>query len=303
MCRNDGRTSFLDVEFHIVFLSPVNLGPDSFVEEHESSLEDGIGSSDFGSNANVLGDENGHRQSVANGKETPDEGLDQRTTGGVLTSLSSSTGLVHETFSDEHCERLAEEIASNNRKCCGIGSGESKRCDKCHGTGNDTPHECLDSRSKSGFGEYSALWGLCQFAAIQIFLLLRLQHGKTRLQFAQLRHGLGSLFVQLGLLLFQSLDEFIAGSRVSPSCCTGLQKVRMAKGHSDGRSWRREKRRRREGRHQGRDRQDCEDEGRNTRHCLVLCFVGVSNNNRMMILSKIDGCLDCVYVNFRRKTF
>ena len=63
----------LEVVLHLVFLTPFDLGPDAFVEEHKGGLEDSVGSGDLRSNTKVLGDENGHGQSVADGEKSPNE--------------------------------------------------------------------------------------------------------------------------------------------------------------------------------------------------------------------------------------
>jgi len=83
--RYSCKSALLKIIFHLVFLTPFNLRPNSFIDKHETGLEDGVGTGDLGGHGDIFGDENGHGQSVADGKQPPNQGLHQRATGTVGT--------------------------------------------------------------------------------------------------------------------------------------------------------------------------------------------------------------------------
>lgn len=128
-CQSKQR---LDGEFNQVLLAPLDSCPYSFIRKHQGSLENRVGTSNFGCNAEVLGNKTSYRQSVANGKETPEKSLGKRPSCIVGTRLSSRLRLVHDTFSNKHGEGLAKEIRSDNGKGCRDGPRETEGRHESH---------------------------------------------------------------------------------------------------------------------------------------------------------------------------
>lgn len=124
-----------------VFLAPLHTSPYSFVEEHESRLEDSVCTGNFRCDAQVLRNEDRHGEGVANGEETPDYCFGKRSSHVVTPSCTASLALIHEAFTKEHGECLAEKVSTDHFECNFYTSRELEGCRKGHTPGNNSPYE------------------------------------------------------------------------------------------------------------------------------------------------------------------
>ena len=189
---------FLDEEINVVLLAPLDLGPNTLVDEHEGRLEDGITAGNLGGDAEVLGNEQTGREGVADGEEAPDEGLGQGPAGIVGAGLAAGLTLVHEALADEHGGGLGEEVGPDDGEGDLDAAGEFEGGDEGDAAGDDAPHEGLDGRAGGGFGEVGALGDLAQGQTVEVVVLLLLEGGRYVVELVDLLEVL--LLLAVGLL-------------------------------------------------------------------------------------------------------
>ena len=191
-------SSCLDEEINVVLLAPLDLGPNTLVDEHEGRLEDGIAAGNLGGDAEVLGNEQTGREGVADGEQAPDEGLGQGPAGVVGAGLASGLALVHEPLADEHGGGLGEEVGADDGEGDLDAAGELEGGDEGDAAGDDAPHEGLDGRPGGGLGEVGALGDLAQGQTVEVVVLLLLEGRRYVVELADLLEVL--LLLAVGLL-------------------------------------------------------------------------------------------------------
>mmetsp|Transcript_28226 Transcript_28226/g.43243 ORF Transcript_28226/g.43243 Transcript_28226/m.43243 type:complete len:132 (+) Transcript_28226:370-765(+) len=67
----------LNGKVNLVLFAPFDLGPDTLESNHEGCLENSIGSSNLTCHGKVLRDEEAYSESIANGKQSPNQSLGQ----------------------------------------------------------------------------------------------------------------------------------------------------------------------------------------------------------------------------------
>lgn len=193
----------LNGELNQILLAPVDARPDSFIKEHERRLENGIRRSNSGRHGQVLGNENGHREGVANGEETPDQGLGQGPAGRISTLFASRLALVHQSLPNEHGKGLAEEIRPDHLQRLADAARELERRDKRHAPGHDTPAERLDGGPDGGLLEGAAHGRFRHLLARNVLGLFPLELLQRRLVLRQPRGRVLVPLAEGGLLLFE----------------------------------------------------------------------------------------------------